>query len=62
VRDSREFTPLHKAAHHGNAVLVEALLQRGAQASARTDVGQTAADLAIKEGHPEILKMLQAHV
>ena len=45
------FTALHLAANNGNAELVEFLLRSGADRSLRTGTGQTAHDLAIKQGH-----------
>jgi ankyrin repeat protein len=45
------YTPLHLAANNGNAELVEFLLQSGADRSLKTGSGETAHDLAIKQGH-----------
>ena len=45
------YTPLHLAANNGNVDLVEFLLRSGADRNLRTGAGQTAHDLAIKQGH-----------
>lgn len=52
------FTPLHVAAESGSECLVKALLSAGADANARTDVGQTAAALAFSWGHREIAETI----
>ena len=45
------YTALHLAANNGNVELVEFLLRSGADRSLRTGTGQTAHDLAVKQGH-----------
>jgi ankyrin repeat protein len=45
------YTALHLAANSGNVELVEFLLRSGADRSLRTGAGQTAQDLAVKQGH-----------
>lgn len=45
------YTALHLAANNGNVDLVEFLLRSGADRNLRTGAGQTAHDLAIKQGH-----------
>lgn len=57
-RDS--FTPLQEAAQNGDEPLVELLLGAGADRSARTDGGKTAADLAQEAGHPALAARLRA--
>jgi ankyrin repeat protein len=52
-------TALHAAAQRGSKALAELLLFRGAEASLRTDAGQTAADLAEAHGHPELAAWLR---
>jgi len=47
----RGYTPLHLAAINGNVELVEFLLQSGADRNLKTGDGQTAHDLAVKQGH-----------
>lgn len=44
-------TPLHAAAHHGDAVIVGLLILFGADRSLREAKGRTAADLAREAGH-----------
>jgi uncharacterized protein len=45
------YTALHLAANNGNVELVEFLLHSGADRNLRTGAGQTAHDLAVKQGH-----------
>jgi ankyrin repeat protein len=45
------YTALHLAANNGNVELVEFLLRSGADRNLRTGAGETAHDLAIKQGH-----------
>ena len=45
------YTALHLAANNGNVELVEFLLRSGADRNLRTSAGQTAQDLAVKQGH-----------
>jgi ankyrin repeat protein len=45
------YTTLHLAANNGNVELVEFLLRSGADRSLKTGAGQTAHDLAVKQGH-----------
>jgi len=45
------YTALHLAANNGNVELVEFLLRSGADRNLRTSAGQTAHDLAVKQGH-----------
>ena len=53
-------TPLHTAAHMGDAATVEALLAHGADARLRSDDGQSAADYARAGGHEELARRLEA--
>lgn len=50
------WTPLLLAVREGDRDTVAALLTQGAQASARTEDGQSAADLARENGHEELLR------
>ena len=43
----------------GDVCLVENLLDRGAQINTRNDEGQTAFDIACKEGHWEVVNVLR---
>ena len=56
-RDS--FTPLMAAAQHGDEPLAELLLAAGADRSARTDGGSSAADLAAASGHEGLAARLR---
>jgi len=47
----RGYTALHLAANNGNLELIEFLLQAGADRSLKTGSGETAHDLAVKQGH-----------
>ncbi len=54
VRDSRGYTALMHAAEAGNKVLANFLMAAGADTSIKNRTGQTALDLAVQEGHPDI--------
>ena len=54
-----DFTPLHAAAQHGDDELVELFLSAGADPSARTDAGDTAADIAEAAGHVDVARRLR---
>jgi ankyrin repeat protein len=54
------FTALHEAAHRGDAGMVELLLAAGADAALRTDDGHTPADVARRDGHPDLATRLAA--
>ena len=58
-RDDVGMTALHRAAENGQAEMVEALLARGADAEARTDIGQTA--LQRSWYRPDVVAVLLAH-
>lgn len=51
-------TPLHTAAFTGNAEVARLLLERGGDASLRTDDGKTAADIARERGHADLAREL----
>ena len=52
------FTPLHEAAQHGDVEMTELFLSAGAARAAKTDAGETAADLATAAGHPDLASRL----
>lgn len=54
------WTPLHLAAHHGHAAVVETLLANNADANARTRDGRTALALAEQGGRHEVVALLRA--
>jgi hypothetical protein len=54
-----DFTPLHAAAQHGDDELVELFLSAGADPLARTDAGDTAADIAEAAGHVDVARRLR---
>ncbi|NBD27076.1 ankyrin repeat domain-containing protein [Paenibacillus glycinis] len=56
----RGFTALHVAAYFGRSGMIPLLLEAGADRAARTDAGQTAAELAVTREHPETAALLQA--
>jgi uncharacterized protein YegJ (DUF2314 family) len=58
--DEHGWTMLHHEALAGNLGIVKLLIQHGADATARTDKGKTAADLAAGIGWPEIAAFLHA--
>jgi len=51
-------TPLHEAAFNGDLPLIRVLLEHGADRSARTGEGETALDIAIKQGRHEAARLL----
>jgi ankyrin repeat protein len=53
------YTPLHAVAQHGDAEGVRLLLLAGADRHARTDAGESAADLARAAGHDEVAALLE---
>jgi ankyrin repeat protein len=54
-----EFTPLMIAANRGNTEIVRALIDKGADVNAKSTNGLTALQLAEKQGHIEIVRLLQ---
>lgn len=58
ARQQGGYTALHAAAQHGNAGLVELLLERGANPRIRTARGQLPADLALDGGHVRVADRL----
>jgi ankyrin repeat protein len=52
-------TALHRAALHGNRIVVEHLFARGLDPGHRDDGGKTPAELAVEAGHAEISALLR---
>lgn len=52
------YTALHWAAEHGHAEVAKRLLERGADSSLKNRYGKTARQLAIQQGHPEIVTLI----
>jgi len=61
VRDSADYTPLHKAAQHGNLDIVRMLLERGADGTATRKGGGTPLEEALAKNHAEVAELLKAH-
>ncbi|KAH0611934.1 uncharacterized protein H6S33_009986 [Morchella sextelata] len=60
--NSRGQTPLHVAAEHGTAVLVDTLLRHGANVAAKDDYGKTPLHMAAARGtDPKICEVLLQH-
>lgn len=55
------WTPLHAAAFHGHAPLVDFLLAHGADFRLKADNGQTALAMAVARKHPEAAALLRIH-
>lgn len=53
-------TPLHGAAQHGDRVLVEMLLAKGADPHLENEGGQRPADIALENGHTALAGMPRA--
>ena len=53
-------TPLHEAAFNGDLPLVRLLLDRGADRALRTGEGETALDVAVKQGRHDVACLLAA--
>jgi uncharacterized protein len=51
-------TPLHEAAYNGDIPLIRLLLERGADRTARTGEGETALQIATKQGRHEAVRLL----
>ncbi len=57
--DSQEWTPLHLAAHSGDLLGVEMLLERGADPHITNQDGLTARELAEQNGHETVARALR---
>jgi ankyrin repeat protein len=60
ARQAGGYTALHAAAAAGKLALIALLLERGAEREARTDAGERASDLALKRGHVEAVRLIEA--
>ena len=49
--DASGYTPLHEAAHKGDAALARMLIHYGGNKMARTNVGETVVDVATRTAH-----------
>jgi len=55
------WTPLHAAAFHGHAAMVDFLLTHGADVRLKADNGQTALAMAVGKKHAEAAALLRKH-
>ena len=55
-------TPLMMAAQYGSAATVRQLLEAGADASLKNQLGLTAQDFAVRSGRREVSEMIAAHL
>ena len=58
VPDNRNETPLHHACAGGHFDAVQTLLRCGVSMDGENNIGQTAEDLAIKQGFPDLAKLI----
>jgi len=54
-------TPLHSAVERGQADIVELLVAKGADVTAKDRQGRTALTIAERKGHTEIVELLRKH-
>ena len=59
ARDNDNETPLHRAAYHSHTAAVQELLEAGADASLKSNRGQTALELAVSKGRHEVAALLR---
>lgn len=58
VKDSYEWTPLHKAAESGRETVVRLLLRKGADVSAKENIGRTPLHWAAENGYEAVARLL----
>ena len=58
VQDNADFTPLHTACHRGHYEIVKVLMLAGANETITNIYQQTPAQLAVREGHNNLLNLL----
>lgn len=58
VQSAGGYTPLHKAAVHGNATMLNLLLAKGARKDLKSNDGKTPRDMASERGHREAAALL----
>ena len=54
-------TPLHLSTFDGHFGIVKLLLERGADAHAMNNEGQTPLELSLQRGYPEVTDLLRKH-
>ena len=57
-QDNEGNTPLHRACSSGQSDIVETLMLAGADETITNDAGKTPAQVAVREGHSELLELL----
>jgi ankyrin repeat protein len=55
-------TPLMMASQYGSAAAVRQLLEAGADASLKNQLGLSAQDFALRSARPEVFEMIAAHL
>jgi len=61
ARMSDQSTPLHLASSYGKLEVTHLLLERGVDVDAEDDGGNTAYQIALKEGYDEIARLSSGH-
>ena len=61
AKDRDNYTPLHTAAAKGHGEMVSLLLQHGADTTAKTEGGKSAADLASSFERQDVVEILKKH-
>ena len=62
VRQQKDITPLHSAAHNGNINLVKLLISHGADTRAVTADAKTSLDMALEVKAAEIIELLEKEI
>jgi ankyrin repeat protein len=62
LQELRGETPLHLAAYYGHVAVAELLINHGAEPRMGNKDRKTPLELARREGHRDIVRLLQAHV